>query len=100
MLTEVIYLNRDNSIDLVLKNDGEIFDLSSVTKIELLVDDVTISSADGHIDFSSFASDGRIIISAGDVEGLSAGTYFADLIVYDADHADGIFWGKVRIVVM
>jgi len=99
MLREIVYLNRDNTIDIILKADGTAADLSSVTKMEIIVDDsTTISSVTSPDAFDWFEGSGKLILALGD-EGIDAGSYDAQLIVYDVDNPDGIMWSYINIVV-
>lgn len=97
MLREIVYLNRDNTIDLQLKNDGNVANLSGTTKMELIVNGTTISSVTSPDAFDWSAGNGKLVLALG-AENLSAGSYIAKLIVYDADNTDGIVWGYLRII--
>ena len=100
MITEIVYEGHDNKINLLLKADGEAVDLSSVTKMELKLDDITISSQDypSAFDWNSSSTTGEVILDLGDV-GLEEGHYVAWLIVYDPTNTDGIVWDKFHLVV-
>jgi len=99
MTTEVTYLGHDNTIDLLLKADDIAQDLSSVTRMTLEVDSVTINSA---ISGSAFdwntGVTGKLILALGD-ESLIAGEYRATLTVYDPTNTDGIVWGSFKLIV-
>ena len=77
MQTEIIYLARNNTIDLTLKADGVAQDLSSVTKITATIGSDLLESEDatgGVIRWSGDGySTGEIRIVAG-AESLTAGT--------------------------
>ena len=45
-MSEIVYLTHDNTIDLLLKADGVVQDLSSVTKITATFGATTITSTD------------------------------------------------------
>jgi hypothetical protein len=100
MTTEVVYLGRDNTVDLLLKADGSAQDLSGVTRMVLVVGETEIDS-----DLSPDAFDwdtgttGKVVLALGD-ESLSEGTYTAWLVVYDASNPDGIVWGSFTLKVM
>jgi len=98
MLREIVYLNRDNTIDMILKADGSAVDLSSVTKMELIIDETTISSLTSPDAFDWSEGSGKLILALGD-EDIDAGSYDAQLIVYDVDNPDGIMWSYINIVV-
>ena len=100
MITEIVYEGHDNKINLLLRADGEAVDLSSVTKMELKLDDTTISSQDypSAFDWNSSSTTGEVILDLGDV-GLEEGHYVAWLVVYDSTNTDGIVWDKFHLVV-
>jgi hypothetical protein len=99
MITEIVYLNRDNTNDLLLKADGSAQDLSSVTRMTLKLDSTTIDS-----DISPDAFDwdtgvtGKLVLALGG-ESITEGEYTAKLTVYDPDNTQGIFWGYIKLVV-
>lgn len=99
MITEVLYNGRDNSIDLLLKVDGEAYDLSDVTKAELDVEGTVINS-NGSPNAFDWDTDttGKIILTLGG-EGLSEGFYTAELILYAPTFTNGVSWGffKLRV---
>lgn len=110
MITETIYLSRDNQIDLLLKSDSSgslaAQDLSSVTRMVLQIgtsaDPDSEATVDSDVDADAFGWDtgttGKVILSLGDQE-ISAGTYLARLIVYDPTYTDGIVWDHFRLAV-
>lgn len=101
-MIEIVYDGRDNTIDLLLKNDGTAQDLSSVTKIVLKVGSVTITDEDDDawpIKWAGLGTTGKIQMKLGD-QGLTVGnTYPATLITYDAINTNGIVWGSFDITV-
>lgn len=118
MDTEFAYLNHGNTIDLVLMANGAVPSLTGVTRMVLeMASGVSVDSDDTPAAFdwtqTVSAEEGALPqaqaagIAAGDPklvikpEGLTitAGTYNARLIVYDASHLTGIVWGRIRIVV-
>jgi len=100
MITEIVYNDRDNEINLLLKADDEAVDLSSVTKMELVVDDTTISSQDypSAFDWTTPSTTGEVVLDLGGV-GLEEGHYVVWLVVYDSANTDGIVWDKFHLVV-
>lgn len=99
---ETIYVGRDNLINLLLKADGVVQDLTAVTKIELLYkegyyDSDNFASA---FDYSTYATSGIVILDIGSI-GLEAGQdKNAELIVYDASNASGIIWDTFDLKVI
>src|SRR5512139_1988724 len=109
MITEKVYLGRDNTIDLILKADGAAVDLSSVTRMVLVVGSVTIDSVIYPAAFNwdpTPAVTGKVILTLGELTTgeppaniLSAGAYTATLTVYDPTNDDGVVWGKFKVAV-
>jgi len=99
MITEIVYLGHDNTIDLLLKADGSAVDLSAVTRMTLEVDSTVIDSA---VSTDAFDWDtgvtGKLILALGG-ESITAGAYKATLTVYDPDNADGLVWSQFNLVV-
>ena len=97
MIREVIYKDRDNSIDLQLSSDSGVADFSGVTKVEL-VDTfgglATISSVANSSYFDTTTGDGILKLSLGGVDNLVAGkVHRFDVILYDASNTNGVNWG-------
>ena len=98
-LIEVVYLDKDNTIDLLLKTDGVAQILSAVTKMILEVGDKEIDSSESPTAFDwDTGTTGKVVIRIGD-QGLSKGTYHARLTVIDSSNPNGIVWGDFQIVV-
>lgn len=100
-MSETVYINRDNIVDLILYSDGIAQDLSSVTKIAVKIDDVEIEnevSTAWPIKWSGIGVDGKIRLKLGDqfTENHRGRLY---IILYDADNLDGIVWGYVDAVI-
>lgn len=104
MLREIVYKNRDNSIDLLLLADGAAVDISASTKMWLDLGNSTIVKSDevaaGTFDWASEGASGKLKLKLGALTQFTAGlTYEADLIVFDAVNINGINWGKFSIEV-
>ena len=102
MITEVFYLGHDNTIDLLLKADGQAQDLSSVTRMKLVVGSTEIDSAteSNVFTWTGTGTTGKVIIDLNEYSGsLTAGAYTARLIVYDPTNSDGIVWGEFVLYV-
>jgi hypothetical protein len=104
MTPEHVYLDHDNTIDLILKADGVAVSLASVTKISLAVGSVLIESTNQAADPIQWAKSGyatgEVRIAIGGVSGLVAGVrYDAPLIVYDSTNDDGIVWELIPLLV-
>ncbi len=116
MITEIVYLGRNNTIDMALMADGILPDLATITRITLGLDDAgetlidsvdhpevfdwtqTLSSAEASKMQGASAGDPKIVLVLGGLE-LNPGTYNATLTVYDPGHADGLVWGTFRLIV-
>jgi hypothetical protein len=102
-ILEYVYLGRDNSIDILLKADGVAVDLSSVTQIDLIVGDVTISSTNQGVDLIRWAQvgydTGEVRLALGDSSITASGKQRAYLIVYDPTNTAGINWGAIDLYV-
>lgn len=98
---EVVYLGRDNTVDLQILADGIPVDLSSITKYELKDTQCSwlVSSLTSPTAFDDSLGDGKLTISLGE-EVIPVGDQSAWLILYDANHQDGIIWCKVLLTVI
>ncbi len=104
-VTEIVYLSRDNTVDLLLKTDGVAQDLSSVTRMIVKQEDGTWA-----IDSQTYGSafdwtpgvTGKLILdlaAALATENVSAGTNVVRLVVYDPTNTDGIVWDTFVLIV-
>ena len=99
MITEIVYLNYDNKIDLLLKADGEVQSLDAVTRMTLSFDSTTIDSDNSPDAFDwDTGVTGKLVLALGE-ESISEGSYIAKLTVYDPDNENGIVWGYLKLVV-
>lgn len=94
-IKEVVYLTRDNTVDLILKDNNGTTDLTDITKIEVhdigcawAVDSVASPDA-----FDIGTTDGKVVLMFGD-EPVSPGTYNCLVIVYDPTNPNGVVWGN------
>ena len=96
--TEMVYVGRNNTNDFRLTEDDEYTALTSVTKIELVLDSsITISdeTPDDYPIKWEFdpAVVGKVSIKIGRETGVVAGSYKdAYFIVYDASNPQGVRW--------
>jgi len=124
MTAITVYAGKDNSEDWVLSRGAAVLtDLSAITRVQLKVGAVTVDSATapaGTLTWDEQATVNRAMAAAdasgqlarhlwqsidvlrlrlGQVDTLAAGTYPGScLIVYDADHTDGLVWADDLIV--
>ena len=100
MVTEIVYLGHDNSIDLLLKADGSAVTLSDVTKITATFGDMTIESTDKASGPITWDQDGydtgeiRFFLGGHDIE---PGIYGVPVVIYNPTHDTGLVWGLVSI---
>jgi hypothetical protein len=103
--TEIVYLGADNSIDLILKADGVVQNIASLTKVELdFPDEYGVTTISGEtsgtpFDWETNAASGKLVISLGAETGISAGMTYYDvrLVIYDADNTNGIVWDTINL---
>ena len=99
MITEIVYLDRDNTIDLLLKADGSAQDLAAVTRMTFEYDSTIIDSDTSPEVFDwDTGVTGKLVLALG-AESIPKGDYTAKLTVYDPDNDDGIFWGYIKLLV-
>lgn len=99
-MREIVYLNRDNVVDLQLQADGAAADLTPVSRMTLTLDgSTTIDSSTSPAAFDWSGGNGQLILSLGG-ESIAPGRYTAELVVYDAVNTQGIVWGAFDLAVM
>lgn len=114
---EVVYVTRDNRIDLRLKadlNDGngmQYQPLTAVSRMDVVVSGITVSSTNTGPDVIRWTQVGyatgevrmwlgRYTYLVGIVPTyLPSGRYDAPLIVYDPSNPNGIVWGYVPVLI-
>ena len=98
---EVIFLGRDNSIDLILYSNGSAVDLSAVTDMKLAFYGTTVilASTNASTDAIRWAQSsfelGEIQIEAGGsslLTPLYGKRYRCSLVVFDPSNSTGIVW--------
>jgi len=114
---ELVVLNRDNSIDLELRSNGQPVDISDITRCVVKIvnddtdDDYTADSEvdDTLFDWSSGGEDGilklwfgnALLDERGEVPSLlPIGSYTCSVFIYDASNLNGVYWGdfSMRVV--
>lgn len=100
-IKEIVFNNRDNSIDLILEADGSPQSTTNITRIDLVVDgEVIISETNansGYIiwDQAVTGVKGKVVIRLGRLprgQQMKSGSYPFDLIVFDGGNPKGIVW--------
>jgi hypothetical protein len=95
---ELIWLGRDNTIDLVLYSNASAVDLAAVTEMRLSLKNTTViitstNNTTGIIRWGSTAfATGEIRIVAGGSTVLTPGRYTATLVVFDPSNSSGVVW--------
>lgn len=91
-IIETVYIGRDNTIDLLLTEDGVSIDHSLITRVIVDLNDTAGTTIDSDVSPGAFSWDeGKLVLSLGH-EGIATGSYNADLIVYDPINTSGIQW--------
>jgi len=102
MTREIVYLGRDNSVDLLLKEDGVAYNLSGFTDMTLVVGSVEITSDNGSTSSIRWSKDGydtgEVRLYIGNESSLVAGKFCCPLVVYDeSTYTNGLVWGYVDL---
>lgn len=96
MITEVVYLGRDNRNDLLLKAEDVAQDLGAVTRITAAFGEELVVSDNGGSDpirWDQAGYDtGEIRCTFGG-ETLELGKHQVPLVLYDPDNPNGVQWG-------
>jgi len=98
MISETVYIGRDNTIDLQLKDDtvkpGKLAnsDFSAVTKVELVINGTIAYNSIADPNIVSFTPGGVVYLKLGGVLTLPKKHYIGELIIYTAANPDGIAW--------
>jgi hypothetical protein len=101
-MSELLYINRDNIINLQLNDNGIAQSLASVTKIDAKIGSTLITNdvpTDWPIKWSGLTT-GEVRFRLGPVlPSTLAGRAKLWLIVYDASNTNGIVWGCVDVII-
>ena len=103
MIVETVYTGRDNTIDLLLKDENGAVDLSSVTRIDIVLLETGDAISDSDpvnfpIKWSGTGVTGKVLLQLGD-QGIVTGMYTARLVVFDPANPDGIVWDEFGLQV-
>jgi hypothetical protein len=95
--TEVVYNGRDNTVDLVFKEDGESINHGLLTRIVLrLVNGSTVTTIDSNDSPEAFDwTGGKVVMSLGSLGVTPNTTYDGTFILYDNANTNGIVWTPV-----
>jgi hypothetical protein len=91
-IIEDVYNGRDNTIDLLLTEDGVSINHDSITRVQLKLNNTADTVIDSETSPGVFDwSQGKLIISLGN-EGVPVGSYNADLYIFDGTNTNGVKW--------
>ena len=100
-VSEIVYIARNNKIDLLFLANDVISDFTSITKIDLIAidDSITISSSSSPtaFDWVSNGKNGIVTLTLGN-ENVPEGTYNFEVIVYDPSNINGIVWDSIKLI--
>jgi hypothetical protein len=106
---EIVYLGRDNTFELKLleKRPGANPEaltqdqMEAITRIDLIYSGTTISSQTNSsaFDWSTRQTEGVVIFALGGLDIPVGSDLAVELIVYDAEHPNGILWGSFSLKV-
>lgn len=109
MTTEIVYLDHDNTIDLILKKRvpptkvAAAEDLSPVTRITLTIGGTLIDSDDVGTPITwtdSSQETGEVHFDLGGYDLVVGHHIDCPIIVYDTSHTDGLVWDHINIDVI
>ncbi len=98
MITVTIYKNRDNTVDLEMRADGQPVNISGATRMVLTIGDTVIDSRvfAAAFDWSTNGANGQLTLALGKLEPILKmrnAQYLATLDFYDAAY-DGLRWSN------
>lgn len=104
---ERVYLGHNNTIDLILKEDGVAVDLSAATNVSITIGAMTVSYANNPSGFDlSEMNIGKLKMELGNLTedslftGLVVGAYSScPITIYDPARPEGLVWGKIIVTV-
>ena len=103
MEPEKVYLNHQNPIRLVLKENSSAIDTSLIEKVSVTLNysvESTSASA-GYIRWNQAGYEsGEIRLYLGTSTKLLPGIYDAPIVIYDNVSTAGIVWGNIRLHVL
>ena len=90
MSLDIVYVSRDNAVELELHENGSnIPDYSPITRVKLTLDDYDI---DSDVMASLFDWSGSSLIIKAGLAGVPAGRYAARLETWDSVNTNGVVW--------
>ena len=107
MTQEIVYTDRNNRIDLLLKDDSvtpgtlAVTDLTAVSRVVLKINQSTTLDSSLNPEYFDWATDGatgKLYLYLG-AAGVREGHSLGSLVLYDPAHPEGLFWGEVQFEV-
>lgn len=105
MITERIYINRNNINKIRFKKDGSYYPLDAITKIDLVIEELGITITDSTSDAYPLKwehdpeVEGLLELQIGKTANLEEGIFIGKLYIYSGDYPDGFFWTKIELEV-
>lgn len=99
MITETIYLKRDNPVCVKLLANGVAQNITGTNRMTLKIGETTIDSNihSNVFDWDTNGADGQLNLTLGH-QTIRPGTYVARLVVYDTTYTRGIEWDSGLVV--
>ena len=95
----IAWLDRDNTIDIMLSDNGVPIDHSLITRILLVFNALTIDSVTSASLFDLTGQD-KIVFKPGASTTLVPGSFNMRIVTYDQLNTDGVVWGDEHILIM
>lgn len=102
-MTEVVFIGKDNSIDLQLYDDTVVpgtwneTSLPESAKVEVVIDNGNKYNSTDHPTLVSFTITGKVSLKLGTCFTIE-NTYDAQLVVYDDINTNGVIWEQKIIL--
>ncbi len=98
MITETVYLDRDNVNSIQLLADGVAQDITGTQRATLAVGDVVVDSkySSGVFDWTTNGATGQLDLTLGH-QPLSVGSFTARLTLFDLTYPNGLEWASLVI---
>lgn len=97
---QTVFLGHNNTIDLLVKNNGTVIATSSFTQMTLTFNGVTLTSSNTTASITwngSGYSTGEVRLHLGGQSTLSTGFYEVPLVTYSASDTIGTVYGNIPI---
>ena len=92
MAKEAVYNNFDNKVTLTFTDDGVVEDVSTASKIEVIIGGTTIDTIADSGAFDLANSNVGIVRLDFGSKAITAGAYSVRIVVYDIVNTNGIVW--------